>query len=83
MRSAPGLQRARSSTVAPGRKGAWITLVGLPAERRFGARTCSVGGERASCWSSPSPEARARMLAWRPERGLAYTHAWKFRWLTL
>ncbi|MDY7228568.1 hypothetical protein [Hyalangium rubrum] len=45
--SAPGLQPGTLIyCVAPERKGAWITLVGLPAERRFGTPdVLSVGGE--------------------------------------
>jgi hypothetical protein len=47
VRSAPGLQPGTFIyCVAAGRKGAWITLVGLPAERRFGAPdVLSVNGE--------------------------------------
>lgn len=47
VRSAPGLQPGTLIyCVAPGRKGAWITLVGLPAERRFGTpEVLSVSGE--------------------------------------
>ena len=46
-RSAPGLQPGTLIyCVAPGRKGAWITLVGLPAERRFGGTHLE--------WSKPS-----------------------------
>lgn len=38
VRFAPGLQPGTFLyCVAPGRQGAWITLVGLPAERRFGS----------------------------------------------
>jgi hypothetical protein len=45
--SAPGLQPGTFIyCVAPGRKGAWITLVGLPAEQRFGTPDIlSVRGE--------------------------------------
>jgi len=45
--SASGLQPGTFIyCVAPGRKGAWITLVGLPAERRFGLPdVLSVNGE--------------------------------------
>jgi hypothetical protein len=47
VRSASGLQPGTFIyCVAPERKGAWITLVGLPAERRFGAPdVLSVNGE--------------------------------------
>jgi hypothetical protein len=47
VQSAPGLQPGTLIyCVAPGRKGAWITLVGLPAERRFGAPdVVAVNGE--------------------------------------
>ncbi len=47
VRSAPGIQPGTFIyCVAPGRKGAWLTLVGLPAERRFGEPdVLSVGGE--------------------------------------
>jgi hypothetical protein len=45
--SAPGLQPGTFIyCVAPGRKGAWITLVGLPAGKRFGLpEVLSVDGE--------------------------------------
>jgi hypothetical protein len=47
VRSASGLQPGTFIyCVAPERKGAWITLVGLPAEQRFGLPdVLSVGGE--------------------------------------
>jgi hypothetical protein len=56
-RSAPGLQPGTLIyCVAPGRKGAWITLVGLPAERRFGAPdVVSVGGEARFLLVEPIP----------------------------
>jgi hypothetical protein len=57
VRSAPGLQPGTLIyCVAPGRKGAWITLVGLPAERRFGApEVVSVGGEPRFLLVEPIP----------------------------
>jgi hypothetical protein len=56
-RSAPGLQPGTLIyCVAPGRKGAWITLVGLPAERRFGTpEVVSVGGEPRFLLVRPAP----------------------------
>ncbi|HVG59630.1 MAG TPA: hypothetical protein VNA24_13820 [Hyalangium sp.] len=56
-RSAPGLQAGTLIyCVAPSRKGAWITLVGLPAERRFGApEVVSVGGEARFLLVEPVP----------------------------
>lgn len=56
-RSAPGLQPGTLIyCVAPGRKGAWITLVGLPAERRFGMPdVVSVGGEPRFLLVEPVP----------------------------
>jgi hypothetical protein len=47
VRAAPGLQPGTFIyCVAPERKGAWITLVGLPAEQRFGTpEVISVNGE--------------------------------------
>jgi hypothetical protein len=58
-RSAPGLQPGTFIyCVAPGRKGAWITLVGLPAERRFGTPdVVSVGGEPRFLLVEPIPPA--------------------------
>jgi hypothetical protein len=59
VRSAPGLQPGTLLyCVAPGRKGAWITLVGLPAERRFGTPdVVSVGGEPRFLLVEPVPPA--------------------------
>jgi hypothetical protein len=59
VRSAPGLQPGTLIyCVAPGRKGAWITLVGLPAERRFGTpEVLSVGGEARFLLVEPIPPA--------------------------
>ena len=56
-RSAPGLQPGTLIyCVAPGRKGAWITLVGLPAERRFGTPdVVSEGGEPRFLLVEPVP----------------------------
>jgi hypothetical protein len=56
-RSALGLQPGTLLyCVAPGRKGAWITLVGLPAERRFGTPdVVSVGGEPRFLLVEPIP----------------------------
>ncbi|MCE9667470.1 hypothetical protein LY474_06545 [Myxococcus stipitatus] len=47
VRDAPGVRVGTLLyCVAPERKGAWVTLVGLPAERRFGApEVLSVGGQ--------------------------------------
>jgi hypothetical protein len=46
--------------VAPGRKGAWVTLVGLPAERRFGMPdVVSMGGEPRFLLVEPSPPGEA------------------------
>lgn len=58
VRSAPGLQPGTLIyCVAPGRKGAWITLVGLPAERRFGTPdVVSVGGEPRFLLVAPASE---------------------------
>jgi hypothetical protein len=57
VRSALGLQPGTFIyCVAPERKGAWITLVGLPAERRFGAPdVVSVGGEARFLLVQPLP----------------------------
>ncbi|MBN1207001.1 MAG: hypothetical protein JXB05_19105 [Myxococcaceae bacterium] len=56
VRSAPGLQPGTFIyCVAPGRKGAWITLVGLPAEQRFGTPDIlSVRGEARFLLVQPS-----------------------------
>lgn len=65
VRSAPGLQPGTFLyCVAPGRKGAWITLVGLPAERRFGTPdVLSVGGEPRVLWVQPFPPGDAAGLS--------------------
>ncbi len=61
VRSAPGLQPGTFIyCVASGRKGAWITLVGLPAERRFGTPdVLSVGGEARFLVVQPLPPEEA------------------------
>jgi hypothetical protein len=67
VRSASGLQPGTFIyCVAPERKGAWITLVGLPAERRFGLPdVLSVNGEtrflvvQPALPDAPSPEGDA------------------------
>ncbi|WP_224244167.1 hypothetical protein [Hyalangium gracile] len=61
VRSAPGLQPGTLIyCVASGRKGAWITLVGLPAERRFGSpEVLSVGGEPRFMLVQPLPSEEA------------------------
>lgn len=57
VRSAAGLQPGTFIyCVAPGRKGAWITLVGLPAEQRFGTPdVLSVRGEPRFVLVQPTP----------------------------
>lgn len=57
VRSASGLQLGTLIyCVAPGRKAAWITLVGLPAERRFGTpEVLSVEGEARFYLVQPLP----------------------------
>lgn len=57
VRSAPGLQPGTLLyCVAPGRQRAWVTLVGLPAERRFGTPdVVSVGGEPRFLRVVPTP----------------------------
>ncbi|WP_224366730.1 hypothetical protein [Hyalangium versicolor] len=69
VRSAPGLQPGTLIyCVAPGRKGAWITLVGLPAERRFGTPdVLSVQGEPRFMLVQPVPAEEAPAAAPSPE----------------
>jgi hypothetical protein len=61
VRSAPGLQPGTFIyCVASGHKGAWITLVGLPAERRFGTpEVVSVDGEARFLVVQPLPPEEA------------------------
>ncbi|MFL5343663.1 MAG: hypothetical protein ACJ8AT_02665 [Hyalangium sp.] len=57
VRSAPGLEPGTFIyCVAPGKKAAWISLVGLPAERRFGTPdVVSVDGEARFLVVQPLP----------------------------
>lgn len=80
VRSAPGLQPGTLIyCVAAGRKGAWVTLVGLPAERRFGTPdVLSVNGEPRFALVQPQlPEEApaAEPPAAEPFRGSEGSHS--------
>jgi hypothetical protein len=64
VRTAPGLLPGTLLyCVAPHRQGAWITLVGLPAERRFGpAEVLSVAGETRFLLVQPVKQDEAENL---------------------
>lgn len=57
VREAPGVRPGTLLyCVAPERKGAWVTMVGLPAEERFGApAVVSVGGQPRFLLVRPTP----------------------------
>jgi hypothetical protein len=69
VREAPGVRPGTLLyCVAPERKGAWVTLVGLPAERRFGEpAVLSAGGEPRFLLVRPLPRDEEPPGAFRDE----------------
>ncbi|MBZ4419590.1 hypothetical protein [Myxococcus sp. RHSTA-1-4] len=69
VREAPGVRPGTLLyCVAPERKGAWVTLVGLPAEQRFGApAVLSAGGEPRFLLVRPVPPEEEPSGAFREE----------------
>ncbi|MFP2909196.1 hypothetical protein ACLESD_29980 [Pyxidicoccus sp. 3LFB2] len=69
VREAPGvLPGTLLYCVAPERKGAWVTLVGLPAEQRFGVpAVVSAGGETRFLLVQPTPPDEEPGPAFRDE----------------
>ena len=71
VREAPGVRPGTLLyCVAPERKGAWVTLVGLPAEQRFGApAVVSAGGETRFLLVRPTPPDEEPEGAFRDAEG--------------
>ena len=69
VREAPGVRPGTLLyCVAPERRGAWVTLVGLPAEQRFGVpAVLSARGETRFLLVRPTPPAEAPAEAFRDE----------------